>query len=132
MAGILGSAHLSGAVLGTIGKIVSVSGPKMAQEMIDVTDSDSPDNMREKIHGFIDPGQYTVECNYNDDIYHTLHEAVKAETNDDTFTVTYSDGSTEVGPATLSDLSTGGSVGDKRTFTFTLFCTGGWTHTAAA
>ena len=130
MSGILGKLTIAGAALGSIGHVISASGPNISQDTIDCSDSDS--TFKEKLLGLVDFGEIQVSCNFNKTTYSTLHEAVKTGVNQtDTFTLTYSDLSQHVGTALLTNLTTTGGVGDKRTMDFTLVCSGSWAFTPA-
>ena len=130
MSGMLGTVTISGAVLGTIGHVISANGPNINQDIIDVSDSDS--TFKEKILSLVDYGEIVVECNYDDAAFKVIHDAIVAETNSDTFTVTFKDTSKFTGVAWITNLATSGGVNDKRTMSFTLVCTAAWTHTVAA
>lgn len=55
-----------------IGNVTSVSGPEIERETYDTTAHDSPDHWREFIGGLVDPGELTLELNYDPSIHDTL------------------------------------------------------------
>jgi len=58
-------ATLAGASVGTIGNIISVSGPDQSRDSIDISTMDSTNKWREFIPGMIDAGEVTFDVNYD-------------------------------------------------------------------
>lgn len=56
---------LIGGTVGTVGNIISISGPDMTADMIDITTMDSEGGFEEVIKGMADAGELTFECNYD-------------------------------------------------------------------
>ena len=55
-----------------IAEVVSISGPGMARESIEVTSLDSTDGFREKITGLRDGGTVSLSLNFRRDMYDLL------------------------------------------------------------
>ena len=49
----------------TIANIISIAGPNQTRDPIDISTFDSTSAFREFIPGMLDPGEYTLELNYD-------------------------------------------------------------------
>ena len=54
----------AGGTFTTVAEVLSISGPTMSRDQIDVTNQDSTGNVREFINGLMDPGEITFDINY--------------------------------------------------------------------
>jgi predicted secreted protein len=59
-------------VFTAIANITNLSGPGLSRSTIDVTAHDSPDNYMEFIGGLVDPGEVSIDINYNPSVHDTL------------------------------------------------------------
>ena len=88
---------LAGGTTGTIGNIISVSGPDQTRDAIDISTMDSTNKWREFIPGMIDAGEVTFDINYDGSAAGNAN--VLAGALDDaaeTWTITFPDTSTWV------------------------------------
>jgi predicted secreted protein len=59
-------------VFTAIANITNLTGPGLSRNTIDVTAHDSPDNHMEFIGGLVDPGEVSIDINYNPAVHDTL------------------------------------------------------------
>jgi len=64
-AGIHGHGATLSIAATTVGNIISISGPDISRDPIDISTMDSPTKHREFIPGMIDSGEITAELNYD-------------------------------------------------------------------
>jgi predicted secreted protein len=56
----------------TIASVTNIQGPGLSRTTLDVTAHDSPDNHMEFIGGLIDPGEVSIDLNYDPAVHDTL------------------------------------------------------------
>lgn len=55
-----------------VAQVTSISGPGIERETLDVSAHDSPDGWREFVGGLKDPGEVSIDINYDPSIHDTL------------------------------------------------------------
>jgi len=71
-------ATLTGSTTGNIGKLTNVDWSGLVADDIDVTDFDSPDNVRVYEGGLLDAGELTADLRYDSTLFNTIIDAVLA------------------------------------------------------
>lgn len=123
---------LAGATAGTIGNIQNIAGPTIQVDDIDISSMDSTNKWREFIPGMKDAGELVFTVNYdgsasgNADALNTAIGVV------DTWTVTFSDGSTWACSGYLKNLGTTSEFEGKITQDVTIKLSGAPTYTDVA
>lgn len=93
------SQHGHGTVLSdgtiTVGNVMSISGPNQTRDSVDVSTMDSTSKTREFVPCMLDPGELTLEMNYDATASGTAHLLDAAQTNTEaTWTLTFPGGGT--------------------------------------
>ena len=125
---------LAGGTVGDVGNIISISGPDMSRDAIDISTMDSTNKAREFIAGLYDAGELTAEINYDGSSGGTannLHTAFLLGTPE-VWTVTFPDTSTWVTNGFITNLSHAIPVDDKITQSVTIKFTSGPVYTDVA
>lgn len=104
-----------------VAELLSVSGPSMAGETIDVTHMESTDAFREKIPGLVDAGQIELEVQYTKTQTAAIHALWRTTVP---VVVTFPDGSTFTCSGHLTALGTETPLEDKITQTISIDITG--------
>ncbi|MGW6243865.1 phage tail tube protein [Streptomyces roseolus] len=66
-------------VFTAIANATNISGPNLSRNTIDVTAHDSPNRHMEFVGGLINPGEVSIDINYDPDIHDTLVEDLEDE-----------------------------------------------------
>ncbi len=113
-----------------LAEVNSISGPSMTRESIDVTSLNTTGGYREKIPGFRDGGQVTLEMNYTKDTYEQMNNLF--ESNDSTsMEIELPCGSTLAFDGYVMETPLEISVGEKITANVTIEVSGEPTFTKA-
>jgi len=124
---------LAGAVAGTIGNIISVSGPDQSKDSIDISTMDSTNKWREFIPGMLDAGEVSFDVNYDGSASgnaDALNTALTAAA--DTWTITFPDTSTWACSGFITGLGHAIPFDDKITQSVTIKFSGTPTYTDVA
>jgi len=116
---------LAGATNGTIGNIISVSGPDQSRDSIDISTMDSTTKWREFIPGMLDAGEITFDVNYDGSDggnANVLSGAIAEAT--EAWTITFPDTSTWVASGFITGLGHAIPFDDKITQSVTIKFTG--------
>jgi predicted secreted protein len=111
--------------------ISSITGPGISREVLDVTAHDSPDGYREKLGGIKDPGEVSVEVNYDP----SVHDVWVDDLDDvapRNYTLTFPDGTEWAFAAILTSFEPSAPFDDKATASASFAVTGKPTITPAA
>jgi len=71
-------ATLRGSTTGSIGKLTNIDWSGLVADDIDVTDFDSPDNVRVFEGGLLDAGEISADLRYDSTLFNTILDAVLA------------------------------------------------------
>ena len=121
-------ASLVGSVTGDVGDIISISGPNISIDSIDISSMDSSNKFGEFIPGMLDAGELTFEVNYDGSAGGTANDLQTALTTEaaETWTITFPDtaGSNWVVSGFVSALGNAIPFDDKITQSLTITFTG--------
>lgn len=118
------------AVFTTLAGITNISGPGVSREVLDTTAHDSPDGYREFKGGVKDPGEVSLDVNYDPKV----HDVWLDDLDDDEprdYMITYPDGSTNEFKALLTAFEPSAPFDDKLSASATFKVTGKPTSTPA-
>lgn len=125
---------LSGATVGDVGNIISISGPDQTRDSIDISTMDSISKAREFISGLWDAGEVTIEINYDGASGGTANDLSTAFQlgTGEVWTIAFPDTSTWAATGFITSLGHAIPVDDKITQSFTIKFTGVPTYTDVA
>lgn len=83
---------LSGATMGTIGKITNIAVSGINRDAIDVSDCDTEDKYRDYEPGMIDPGEISGTIRFDKTMFDTLGDGIESYAEE--WTITYPDNPT--------------------------------------
>lgn len=118
-------------VFTTLAGISNISGPGVSREVLDVTAHDSPDQYREKRGGVKDPGEVSVDVNYQPAVHDVWIDDLDDEDPRD-YKVTWPDGTVWAFAAYLTNFEPSAPFDDKLSATATFSVTGKPVITPAA
>ncbi len=119
-------ASLVGSVTGDIGDIMSISGPSIAIDSIDISTMDSASKFSEFIPGMLDAGELTFDVNYDGSAGGTANDLQTALVTEalETWTVTFPGGSNWAASGFVSSLGNAIPFDDKVTQSVTITLSG--------
>lgn len=103
--------------------ITNISGPGISREVLDVSAHDSPDGYREFLGGIKDPGEVSLDVNYDPKVHDVWMDDLDDTVPRD-YIITYSDGSTEEFKALLTNFEPSAPFDDKLSASATFKVTG--------
>ncbi len=124
---------VSGATAGTIGSISQV-GQGGDRDVVEISSMESTNKAKEYIAGMYDEGPIDLTLNYDGSaagVANSIETAYKAGTVE-VWTITYADGSTDVGSGFISSRGKAVPFDDKIEQTITIQATGVWVYTDVA
>ena len=122
---------LAGVTVGTVGNILTISGPNETRDAIDLSTADSAAQVREFMAGMIDSGEITLTVNYDGSdsgVANALHTAFLAGTAE-VWTITFKDTSTAAASGFITALGQTAPFDDKVTQDITIKLTAVVTYT---
>ena len=126
---------LAGGTAGTIGNVISMSGPNQTRDSIDISTMDSTGKWREFIPGMLDAGEMTFEVNYDAVSEQTANDlnTALADATPEEWTITFAGSAqgTWVCTGFVTALGFGSPFDDKLTQSVTIKFTGAPVYTDA-
>jgi predicted secreted protein len=95
-----------------IASVTNIQGPGLSRNTIDVTAHDSPDNHMEFIGGLIDPGEVSLDINYDPAVHDTLVADLEDE-DPRNYQVVFPNGATWAIKAIMTGFEPGAPIDDK-------------------
>lgn len=116
----------------TVASAISLDGPGLSRDTIDVTTLDSPERFREYIAGVRDGGEVVVEINFDPGSTDVANAFADFKSNDArSYRIQWADGTTFDFKGFLTELPTATPLEDKMTASLTYKVTGEPTYTQA-
>lgn len=111
-----------------IANVTNIDAPAPEVGEIDATAHDSPDDYMEFLPSWIDPGEASIEINYDPAEHNTIVAMLRTVQN---WQISFPDGSTVTFPGYLQSFERGAPLDDKLTGSMTIRATGKATDVAA-